>query len=351
MTFANPKFWHGKRVLLTGHTGFKGAWMAIWLNQMGAKVAGVSLPPSCDPNLFTLAKVSQITSSHFMDIRDECSLSSVIKKVQPEIVFHFAAQSLVRPAYKDPLGTFETNIMGTANVLNTLREIESVKAVVAVTTDKVYKNLEQLKPYSENDTLGGHDPYSASKAASEIIISSYRDSYLNDLGIAVASARAGNVIGGGDWSEDRLIPDAIRAWSANLPLEIRKPNAVRPWQHVLEPLNAYLVLAEKLYSDLSLAGAYNFGPRSDEAASVRRVIELAHKAYGYGEVLWGSGAQGPHEAGLLSLDVTKASEVLAINPRWNLEMTIERTMGWYLRQKSGANALALCGADIDAYTA
>ena len=350
MRTASPYFWRGKQVLLTGHTGFKGAWLALWLSQMGAEVTGISLSPNSTPNLFTLANIAQITNSCFLDIRDSDAIAKKVKQVQPEIILHLAAQALVRPGYRDPLPTFATNVMGTANVLNSLRGLLSAKVVVAVTTDKVYKNLERNEPYRETDVLGGYDPYSASKAASEIVISSYRDSYLAEQGVAVASARAGNVIGGGDWSEDRLIPDAVRAWDVNLPLEIRRPNAVRPWQHVLEPLNGYLVLAEKLYSDSSLAGAFNFGPRPDEPASVRKVIELANRAYGHGSVLWGNRTEGPHEAGLLSLEVTRAREILDVTPCWNLLETIERTMAWYKQQIGGANARILCEADIVAFS-
>jgi CDP-glucose 4,6-dehydratase len=240
--------------------------------------------------------------------------------------------------------------MGTANVLNAARGVNSVKAIVAVTTDKVYKNLETGRAYKEDDQLGGYDPYSASKAASEIIISSYRDSYLAEQGVAIASARAGNVIGGGDWSEDRLIPDAVRAWDSNLPLEIRRPNAIRPWQHVLEPLSGYLVLAERLFMDSSLSGAFNFGPQTDEAATVQKVIELANQSYGCGSILWCDGAEGPHEAGLLSLEILKAREVLGVAPRWDLKQSVERTMGWYQLQRSGVNAHLLCDADIAAFS-
>ncbi|AWW45221.1 CDP-glucose 4,6-dehydratase [Polynucleobacter paneuropaeus] len=347
---ASPNFWRGKQVLLTGHTGFKGAWLALWLCQMGAKVTGISLPPNSMPNLFTLANIAQMTNSHSADIRDADAVSNIVTKVQPEIVLHLAAQALVRHGYKDPLGTFATNVMGTANVLNAVRGVNSVKALVAVTTDKVYKNLETGRAYKEDDQLGGFDPYSASKAASELIIASYRDSYLSEQGIAVASARAGNVIGGGDWSEDRLIPDAVRAWDSDLPLEIRRPNAIRPWQHVLEPLNGYLVLAEKIYTDSSLAGAFNFGPQAHEAATVQKVIELANRLYGCGSVLWGDGTAGPHEAGLLSLEISKAQEILDVTPRWNLLETMERTMGWYQQQRSGVNADLLCDADIAAFS-
>lgn len=349
LTNASPQFWSGKKVLLTGHTGFKGAWMALWLHQMGAIVHGISLPPKTNPNLFTLAKISDLIGSHFCDIRDADAITSAIKSTNPEIVFHLAAQALVRPSYKDPLATFETNVMGTVNVLNALRDLPSVKSVVIVTTDKVYKNLEHSYPYRETDVLGGHDPYSASKAASEIVISSFRNSYLKEQGVAVASARAGNVIGGGDWSEDRLIPDAIRAWKSNAPLELRKPNAVRPWQHVLEPVNGYLVLAEKLYADASLSSAYNFGPLTHEAATVGSVIKLARQIYGSGEVVWGDGSQGLHEAGLLSLEISKARAALDVSPRWDLNETVKRTINWYRLQAAKQNARILCEADILAF--
>lgn len=346
-----PAFWNGKRVLLTGHTGFKGAWLALWLHQHGAKVIGVSLPPATTPNLFGLASIMAITESHFCDIRDAGALAVLINKVQPEIVFHLAAQALVHPGYRDPLTTFATNVLGTANVLDALRTTDSVRAVVAVTTDKVYKNLEQPYPYRETDALGGHDPYSASKAAAEIVIASYRDSYLKERGIAVASARAGNVIGGGDWSEDRLIPDAIRAWNANQPLQIRRPQATRPWQHVLEPLAGYIKLAEKLWQQPAMAGAYNFGPETQEAATVREVVQLAQSAYGMGQVSWGDGTEGPHEAGWLALEIAKSRTALGVTPRWPLAESVRRTIHWYRQLRDGADARDLCLSDIAAYEA
>ncbi|MHB1187464.1 CDP-glucose 4,6-dehydratase [Thiobacillus sp.] len=347
-----PDFWRGKRVLLTGHTGFKGSWLALWLHRLGAKVIGISLTPVTTPNLFDLASIETITDSHFCDIRDATLLAALINKAQPEIVFHLAAQALVRASYRDPLATFATNIQGSANVLDALRPLDSVRAVVAITTDKVYQNLEQPPyPYRETDVLGGHDPYSASKAAAEIVIASYRDSYLNEKGIAVASARAGNVIGGGDWSEDRLIPDAIRAWNANQPLQIRRPQATRPWQHVLEPLFGYIKLAENLWQQPALAGAYNFGPETHEAATVREVVQLAQSAYGRGQVTWGDGSQGPHEAGWLALEIVKARTLLGVKPRWSLAEAVQRTMHWYRLQLEGAGARAACEADIAIYEA
>jgi CDP-glucose 4,6-dehydratase len=341
--------WLGKRVLLTGHTGFKGAWMALWLHRLGAKVVGIGLPPSTHPNLFELARIDAITASHFCDIRDAKSVAALTRSIEPEVIFHFAAQSLVRAGYHDPLATFATNTQGTANVLDALRPLESPRVVVAVTTDKVYRNLEQAYPYRETDALGGHDPYSASKAAAELVIAGYRDSYLAAKGIAVASARAGNVIGGGDWAADRLIPEAVCAWNSNRPVRIRNPQAVRPWQHVLDALAAYLRLAERLWNEPDLAAPYNFGPATDEAASVRKVVTLAQSAYGRGEIEWGEGVEGPHETSWLSLEIAKARSTLGVQPRWALAQAVEHTMDWYRRQNEGLDARSACEADIDAY--
>lgn len=344
-------FWRNKRVLLTGHTGFKGGWLAIWLNRLGAKVTGISLAPSTSPSLFDLARVESLCNSHIQDIRDEKSIARLVKSVCPEIVFHLAAQPLVRASYQNPLETYETNVMGTAYLLEALRFVDSCKVAVVATTDKVYRNNEWLYPYREEDALGGHDPYSASKAASEIVINSYRDAFLRDHGVAVASARAGNVIGGGDWSSDRLIPDAVRAWQSAGTLEIRRPQSIRPWQHVLEPLYGYMSLAQKLWDESSLAGAYNFGPKTHEAATVRDVVNLAHKSYGQGKVHFCDGNDGPHEAGLLALETAKTRSVLGVVSRWGLSESIERTMSWYRDQHAGADAHSLCLAQIEAYEA
>ena len=351
-------FWRGKRVLLTGHTGFKGGWLALWLQRLGADVTGISLPPATDPNLFTLlgyspqpSTLSHQLSSHFCDIRDAVSLSAIVRAAQPEIVLHLAAQPLVRASYRNPLETFASNVMGTAHLLDALRGLDSVRVAVMVTTDKVYRNQEWPFPYREDDALGGHDPYSASKAASEIVISSYRDAFLAAQGIAVASARAGNVIGGGDWSEDRLIPDAVRAWQSGQPLEIRRPQAIRPWQHVLEPLAGYLTLAQKLWEQPELAGAYNFGPQTNQAATVREVVELARTAYDDDEVIYDDGSEGFHEAGWLALEIAKARVALGVTPKWALAETVNRTMAWYRAQHEGADARSLCEAEIAAYEA
>lgn len=342
-------FWRGKRVLLTGHTGFKGSWLAIRLHHLGAHVTGISLPPATQPNLFSDAKVDTLCDSRFCDIRDAAALADLILEAKPEIVFHLAAQPLVRASYRAPLVTFDTNIMGTANVLDALRGLDCARVAVMVTTDKVYRDSTEGRPYREDDPLGGRDPYSASKAACEAVIASYRDSFLAATGIAVASARAGNVIGGGDWSEDRIIPDAVRAWQAGRPLEVRRPQAVRPWQHVLEPLEGYLTLARKLWQQAPLAGVYNFGPELEAAVPVRDLVEMARTAYGSGEVRYGDSAESPYEAAWLTLNIAKSREALGVRPKLTLARAIEKTMAWYRAQGSGANALALCRADIAAY--
>lgn len=350
----NNGFWQGKRVLLTGHTGFKGSWLALWLRAMGAHVTGIALPPCTIPSLFELARVADGIDSHFCDIRDAAELAQSVRRAQPEIVFHLAAQPLVRASYRQPLETFSSNVMGAAHLLDALRGLDSVRVAVMVTTDKVYRNNEWPYPYREDDALGGHDPYSASKAASEIVIASYRDAFLAEQGVAVASARAGNVIGGGDWSEDRLIPDAVRAWQSKRVLDIRRPLAIRPWQHVLEPLAGYLTLAEKLWEQPTLAGAYNLGPETGEAVPVREVVEMARIAYGTGEVCYGDGTGGPHEAGWLALETAKARVVLGVRPRWSLAEGVGRTMRWYRRQHEGADARVLCEntiSDFESFSA
>jgi CDP-glucose 4,6-dehydratase len=339
-------FWAGKRVLVTGHSGFKGSWLTLWLRRLGADVTGISLPPYTEPSLFHSAGIEKLCDSRFADVRDANQLAPLIKQARPEVVFHLAAQSLVRRSYREPLATFDTNVMGTANVLDALRGLDGVRAAVIVTTDKVYRNHEWSWPYRESDALGGHDPYSASKAASEIVLESFRDAFLAAQGVAVGSARAGNVIGGGDWSEDRLLPDAVRAWQQGLPLEVRRPDATRPWQHVLEPLAGYLDLAQALWQKPELAGAYNFGPNTGEAATVRAVVDLARAAYGKADVRYGDGSEGPHEAGWLALEIAKSRATLGTLPRWNLTEAVRRTMAWYVAHRDGADASTLCEQDI-----
>jgi CDP-glucose 4,6-dehydratase len=349
VTRPEPTFWHGKRVLLTGHTGFKGGWLGVWLHRLGARVTGLALPPATEPSLCEVARIVELVEDHVADLRDAAAVTAVAQAARPEIVLHLAAQPLVRASYRDPLATFSTNVMGTAHLLDALRGLPSARVAVLVTTDKVYANLGELDPFREDDALGGHDPYSASKAASEIVAASYRDAFLGAQGVALATARAGNVIGGGDWSEDRLIPDAVRAWQSGTPLMVRHPQAVRPWQHVLDPLAGYLRLAERLWDDAALAGAYNFGPRTDERATVRDLITMARDAYGSGECVFGDGNEGPHEAGWLALDVERARESLGVVSFWPLPEAVMRTMNWYRALAEGGDARTLCEADIAAY--
>ncbi len=344
-----PDFWRNKRVLITGHSGFKGGWLAIWLQSLGAQITGISLKPNSSPNLFSLAGIESFCENHFCDIRDAKELASIIHASRPQIIFHMAAQPLVRASYACPADTFSTNVMGTTNVLDAVRGQEEVKVVIAITTDKVYKNNEWLWPYRESDALGGHDPYSASKAACELVIDCYRKSYLDTLGIACASARSGNVVGGGDWSRDRLIPDAVMSWQSEQAMIVRHPNAVRPWQHVLEPLYGYLRLAESLWHDPKLADPYNFGPATEDTFTVEQVLSLARLAYGSGDIKVVHDRKGPHEAGLLALDTSKSRHVLGIKQKWPLAEAIKRTMDWYKALGNGGNALNLCQADIATY--
>lgn len=344
-------FWCDKRVIVTGHTGFKGSWLTLWLHRMGARVVGVGLSPTTSPSLFDLVDLASACDSHFCDIRDRLTLESIMQEAQPEIVFHLAAQPIVRASYREPVETISTNVMGTTHVLDALRALDSVRVAVMVTTDKVYRNNEWHWPYREDDALGGDDPYSASKAASEIIIDSYRKSFLSKRGTAVASVRAGNVIGGGDWAEDRLIPDAIRAWQNGETLQIRRPEAIRPWQHVLDPLAGYLMLAQQLWFKPDLAGAYNFGPSTHDAATVRTVINLAQGIYGAGDVFFGDGAEGPREAGWLALEIAKSRQVLGFDPMLPLVEAVRRTVSWYQAQAQGGDARMLCENDIAAYEA
>ncbi len=344
-------FWAGKKVFVTGHTGFKGAWLCFWLQAMGAKVTGVALASNTEPNLFKLLGLEKIIPSKFLDIRNQSQLADAVRESGAEIVFHLAAQALVREGYKNPLSTFDTNFGGTANLLEALRCNETVRAAVIVTTDKVYKNLERQAPFVETDELGGRDPYSASKAAAELLVESYRESYFRSQNLAIATARAGNVIGGGDWSPDRLIPDCIRAWSAGQTVEIRMPDAVRPWQHVLDPLAGYLVLAQKLVEAPTLATSYNFGPDADGSAPVREAVTLAQSKWGSGEALvnFGTEMKGPKESEILRLNNSRARAALSFVPLWPLGPAISRTIDWYKNAKIGKPAALLCASDIDAY--
>ncbi len=326
----NPKFWQNKRVLITGHTGFKGSWLSQWLIQAGAKVYGSGLLPPTDPSLFSLLNLESQMDSRLVDIRDKESVDSNIKTIHPEIIFHMAAQPLVRYSYQHPIDTFEINVMGTANVLESSRNLESLKAIVVITTDKCYDNNDSKNPFKETDPLGGKDPYSSSKAATELVASSYYLSFLRDKNIALATVRAGNVIGGCDFAEDRLIPDIVRSWSKEKKVIIRNPNAIRPWQHVLDPLNGYLMIAEKLCNEKhQFAGPWNFGPDLQDCLPVEKVISLLAAQWGK-NIGWDKDANSqPHEAHFLSLDCSKAKSKLEWKSKLNLTTAIEWTVELY----------------------
>jgi CDP-glucose 4,6-dehydratase len=318
----------GRKILVTGHTGFKGSWLSLWLSSLGANVSGISLPPVATPNHWDLLKLN--IESHFIDIRDENKLRYRIQALQPDMIFHLAAQPLVRRSYQEPIETWATNVMGTANVLNAARDVDNLEAVVVVTTDKCYENKEWVWGYREIDPLGGHDPYSASKGGSELVTDSFRNSFFNLPSSAlIASARAGNVIGGGDWSEDRLIPDLIRSIETSNALYIRSPNATRPWQHVLECLSGYLVLGQQLLQgNKSCAEAWNFGPERDGNRQVQEVLQTIKKHILGFQWSQSEGTQ-PHEAKLLHLDSGKARENLSWKPVWSFEEGVEATVNWY----------------------
>lgn len=354
MVNPDPAFWRGKRVLLTGHTGFKGSWLALWLHRLGADVTGLALAPHTKPNLFTEAGIEHTLIHRVADIRNAEAVSAVVGACQPEVVFHLAAQALVRESYRDPVGTWASNVQGTVHVLEAIRHQPGCRVVVAITTDKVYQNHETQYAYVETDALGGHDPYSASKAACEAAIASYRNIFLIANNLILSSARAGNVIGGGDWSAERLLPDAMREWQRHRPLVLRRPDAVRPWQHVLEPLAGYLQLAEQMWQNPRLGDAYNFGPGPDGTASVRQVVSMALQAWPGAQVDWPADTtrMGPmHEAGLLMLNTSKAQRTLGITGRWSLETAVTSTSHWYRRHAAGTSAKALCMADLDAFEA
>lgn len=326
MLFGNS--YQGKRVLITGHTGFKGSWLALWLKELGAAIIGISLSPETSPNHWNLLNLE--IDDYRTDIRCAETLQKIVAETQPEIVFHLAAQALVRRSYRDPLETWSTNVMGTANILDTCRQCPSVKAIVVITTDKCYENQEWIWGYRENDRLGGHDPYSASKAGAELVAASYRQAYFNYPGAPlIASARAGNVIGGGDWSEDRLIPDIVRSVQSNEPLVVRAPHATRPWQHVLESLSGYLLLGQKLLtSEKSFAEAWNFGPGPEGNKEVEKILTLMKRIWP--AIQWHPVDEPqPHEALLLHLDNTKAQQKLNWKPVWSFSQGISETACWY----------------------
>lgn len=339
-------FWRGRRVLVTGHTGFKGSWLCAWLSGMGAELHGYALPPETQPALFDQLGLADRMDHATGDVRDAGMLAARVRDVAPEVVFHLAAQPLVRASYHDPLATWATNVMGSAHLLEALRRLKTPCAAVMVTTDKVYENQDWVHPYREEDPLGGHDPYSASKAGMEIAVASWRRAFFKDHPVRIASARAGNVIGGGDWAEDRLFPDIARALSAGRPVPVRNPAATRPWQHVLEPLSGYLRLARRLLEAPDrLAGAYNFGP---EPSDVLPVGDLVDRAL----ALWPGARQdaadptAPHEAARLSLGIEAARADLGYVPRWNVGEAVARTVEWYRSVHEGSDPAALTEAQI-----
>lgn len=343
-----------KVVLVTGHTGFKGSWLTIWLNELGAKVIGYSLDPATSKDNFELSHLSSKIVDIRGDIRDREKLQRVFEEYNPEYIFHLAAQPLVRESYETPIYTYEVNVMGTINVLECMRKSESAKVGIFITTDKCYENKEQVWGYKENDALGGYDPYSSSKAACEILINSWRQSFMNPSdyiqhGKAIASVRAGNVVGGGDWSKDRIIPDCIRAIENNQTIKIRNPQAVRPWQHVLEPLSGYLLLGQKLTEDpIAYSEAWNFGPNTESIQTVWEIAEQIIEHYGEGKLEDVSGEKHLHEAKLLNLDVSKAKFKLKWMPRLNIDETIRMTVEWYLSYKK-CNVYELCVEQINQY--
>ncbi len=347
----DPAFWRDRRVFITGHTGFKGSWLALWLQRMGAQVHGYALRPPTQPGLFTAADVAAgLASHHLGDVRDAAALTKRVVETAPEVVFHLAAQPLVRSSYDQPVETYSVNVLGTVHILDAVRQCKAVRAVVNVTTDKCYENTGSTSAYRETDPLGGHDPYSSSKACAELVTAAYRSSFLGVAGVAVATARAGNVIGGGDWAKDRLVPDFFRAFDAQRALEVRHPESTRPWQHVLEPLAGYLTLAQRLAESggSEFAGGWNFGPADTDSRPVRWILDhLSARLPGsHWEVRSGP---HPHEAQQLHLDSSKAARQLGWRPRWDLSAALDRTVDWHQAWRSAANMKELCLLQIDAY--
>jgi CDP-glucose 4,6-dehydratase len=348
-------FWANKRVLVTGHTGFKGSWLSLWLHHLGAKVLGLSNEPEVQPTLFSQLGLEHCVEDHLGDVRNASGLADLVNQTQPDIVFHLAAQPLVRRSYQEPLYTWETNVLGTVHLLEALRQLRKPCAAVFITTDKVYENREWNFGYRETDPLGGYDPYSSSKAAAEIAIGAWRQSFFPlHNPVAVAVARAGNVIGGGDWSEDRVVPDAIRSLQANQPIQVRNPGSTRPWQHVLEPLSGYLQLAQKLYQAIDAgvenpyATAFNFGPALSSNQSVQRLVEQVLKCWP-GEWQDVSNPHALHEAGKLHLITDQAFHLLGWQPKWDFRQTVEQTIGWYRAVHGGAAIAELTMAQILEY--
>lgn len=354
----NRAFWQGKRIFLTGHTGFKGSWISLWLQAMGAKVTGFALAPNTTPSLFEEARVADGMVSIIGDVRDQAALQKALADAQPEIVIHMAAQPLVRYSYANPVETYATNVMGTVHLFDAIRQMSGIKAVVNVTSDKCYENREWVWGYRETEAMGGYDPYSNSKGCSELVTAAFRSSYFNPAdyakhGVALASGRAGNVIGGGDWALDRLIPDIVRAIEEGREVVIRSPNAIRPWQHVLEPLSGYLALAEKLYTEgAQYAEGWNFGPHDHDAKPVAWIVDNLTRIWGDGAAYRiDASAANLHEAHYLKLDCSKAHMQLGWQPRWNLLHTLEKISEWHKAHQAGGDMQALTLQQIREYEA
>ena len=343
-------FWRGKKVFLTGHTGFKGGWLALWLSRLGAKVKGYALPPDTTPNLFSVVRVGEAVESEFGDIRDFAHLQRSMESFDPDILIHMAAQPLVRLSYREPVETYEVNVVGTAKVLEAARSCPKLKAIVSVTSDKCYENREWVWGYRENDPMGGYDPYSSSKGCAELVTAAYRRSFFQPKGVGLASARAGNVIGGGDWAEDRLIPDILRAFEKGQHVVVRNPSAIRPWQHVLEPLSGYLLLAEALYRQPeSHAEGWNFGPEDCDAQPVEWIVHRMVEVWGVGAGWRLDDASHPHEAGYLKLDISKARARLGWTPTWRLSDALARVVDWHRAWRNGEDMQACCVNEIEDY--
>ncbi|MDD9266607.1 CDP-glucose 4,6-dehydratase [Paenibacillus sp. GCM10023248] len=357
MGLVNSFFWKDKKVFLTGHTGFKGSWLSIWLHSMGAKVTGYSLNPPTEPSLFSLCQIDNLIEKSIVgDIRDYEKLKQSVSQAAPEIIIHMAAQPLVRESYKDPIETYSTNVMGTVHLFEAVRSCSSVKAVLNVTTDKCYDNKEWVWGYREDEPLGGYDPYSSSKACSELVTSAFRSSYFSketyaDHQVALASARAGNVIGGGDWAKDRLIPDIIKSITTNERILIRNPNSIRPWQHVLEPLSGYLLLCQNLYENgTTYADSWNFGPNDEDAKPVEWIVnKICQKWDGYNLGYEVDRANQPHEAHYLKLDCSKAKQLLHWHPRWSLDKTLDKIVEWTKAYESASDMYKICCDQIMEY--
>lgn len=350
MSVIDTPFWVGKRVFLTGHTGFKGSWLSLWLQAMGAKVHGYALTPPTVPSLFQEADIANGMTSTIGDIRDFAALLEALKQSRAEIVIHMAAQPLVRLSYEEPVGTYATNVMGTVHLLEAVRQVNGVRAVVNVTTDKCYENKEWVWGYREDEPMGGYDPYSNSKGCSELVTSAYRRSFFQNTDTAIGCARAGNVIGGGDWAQDRLVPDILRSFERKEPVVIRNPHATRPWQHVLEPLSGYLILAQRLYEGgQSYAEGWNFGPNEDDAKPVQWIVEEMVKDWGRGATWQLDSGKHPHEAHYLKLDISKAKARLDWYPRWNLSTALKQVTDWHQAWLGSEDVKTTCLGQIALY--